>query len=378
MATVACSYTHAIALLHCLLFFSIPQAQQPQVPPSALNQKPCNTVSAIFVFGDSTVDPGNNNYLATPLKSNFPPYGRDFLGHLATGRFTNGRLATDFLASYLGLKDQVPPYLDWTLGASELETGVSFASAGSGYDLLTAQISGVIPVLHQLDYFKDYLAKLDLLMGRRRSQDLIRQAVFVVSAGTNDFVVNYLSVPIRQQRFNLQDYQNFLLHNIRDFLQFEEFDQQGLEELGAQKIVVVGLPPMGCLPIVITLNWKGGFGDRGCIQAYNALSRDFNEKLQIELRYLQSRFAADGGQILYANIYDPLINLILSPSKFGFADAANGCCGTGLVEAALLCNLKSIVCSDASKYVFWDSIHPTEKTYFIVFNSLRQLIDRAC
>lgn len=77
----------------------------------------------------------------------------------------------------------------------------------------------MIPVLHQLDYFKDYLAKLDILMGRRRSQDLIKSAVFVASAGTNDFVANYLAVPIRQQRFNLQDYQDFLLQNIRDFLQ---------------------------------------------------------------------------------------------------------------------------------------------------------------
>lgn len=74
---------------------------------------------------------------------------------------------------------------------------------------------------------------------------------------------------------------------------------------------------MGCLPIVITLNWKGGFGDRGCIEAYNALSRDFNAKLQMELQYQRGRFAADGGQILYADIYDPLLNMILSPSKFG-------------------------------------------------------------
>lgn len=65
-------------------------------------------------------------------------------------------------------------------------------------------------------------------------------------------------------------------------------------------------------------------------------------------------------------------------SSSGFAEAVSGCCGTGLVEAALLCNLKSVVCSDASKYVFWDSIHPTEKTYFIVFDSLREVMDGAC
>lgn len=52
---------------------------------------------AIFVFGDSTVDPGNNNYIGTPFKSDFPPYGIDFANHIPTGRFSNGRLVTDFI-----------------------------------------------------------------------------------------------------------------------------------------------------------------------------------------------------------------------------------------------------------------------------------------
>lgn len=52
-------------------------------------------VPAIMTFGDSSVDVGNNNYLPTIFKANFPPYGRDFINHEATGRFCNGKLATD-------------------------------------------------------------------------------------------------------------------------------------------------------------------------------------------------------------------------------------------------------------------------------------------
>jgi phospholipase/lecithinase/hemolysin len=33
------------------------------------------------------------------------------------------------------------------------------------------------------------------------------------------------------------------------------------------------------------------------------------------------------------------------------------------------------VCPDASKYVFWDSIHPTEQAYNNVFKSIRPIID---
>ncbi|CAI9291191.1 unnamed protein product [Lactuca saligna] len=48
-------------------------------------------VSAILVFGDSTSDPGNNNYILTPFRGNFTPYGRDFANQKATMRCTNGK-----------------------------------------------------------------------------------------------------------------------------------------------------------------------------------------------------------------------------------------------------------------------------------------------
>jgi hypothetical protein len=53
-------------------------------------------VPALCIFGDSVVDAGNNNNLYTLVKANFPPYGRDFVTHRPTGRFCNGKLATDF------------------------------------------------------------------------------------------------------------------------------------------------------------------------------------------------------------------------------------------------------------------------------------------
>ena len=58
-------------------------------------------VTCLLVFGDSSVDPGNNNYIATPMKGNFLPYGKDFFRGRPTGRFSNGRLATDFIGNLL-------------------------------------------------------------------------------------------------------------------------------------------------------------------------------------------------------------------------------------------------------------------------------------
>lgn len=98
-------------------------------------------VSAIIVFGDSTVDAGNNNFIPTVGKANFPPYGRDFDGGVATGRFSNGRLVTDFISEALRLPSSVPAYLDPSYTIDQLAMGVSFASGGTGLDHLTAKIA---------------------------------------------------------------------------------------------------------------------------------------------------------------------------------------------------------------------------------------------
>lgn len=61
------------------------------------------TVPAAFAFGDSVVDPGNNNGLATVAKCNFPPYGRDLDPGVPIGRFSNGRVPSDMLGTRASL-----------------------------------------------------------------------------------------------------------------------------------------------------------------------------------------------------------------------------------------------------------------------------------
>lgn len=53
---------------------------------------------AFFVFGDSLVDNGNNNYLATEARADSPPYGIDYPTHRPTGRFSNGLNIPDYLS----------------------------------------------------------------------------------------------------------------------------------------------------------------------------------------------------------------------------------------------------------------------------------------
>lgn len=55
---------------------------------------------AFFVFGDSLVDNGNNNYLATTARADSPPYGIDYPTHRPTGRFSNGLNIPDIISSF--------------------------------------------------------------------------------------------------------------------------------------------------------------------------------------------------------------------------------------------------------------------------------------
>lgn len=55
------------------------------------------TIPAVIMFGDSIVDTGNNNYIETIFKVNYPPYGKDFIGGVPTGRFCDGKVPSDLL-----------------------------------------------------------------------------------------------------------------------------------------------------------------------------------------------------------------------------------------------------------------------------------------
>ncbi|AED95320.1 GDSL-motif lipase/hydrolase-like protein [Arabidopsis thaliana] len=355
-------------ILFLFLFFISFSSSTSKLEPAKSEPKRKHSVSAILVFGDSTVDPGNNNYIDTVFKCNFPPYGLDFRNKTPTGRFCNGRLVTDFIASYIGVKENVPPYLDPNLGINELISGVSFASAGSGYDPLTPTITNVIDIPTQLEYFREYKRKLEGKMGKQEMEKHIEEAMFCVSAGTNDFVINYFTIPIRRKTFTIEAYQQFVISNLKQFI-------QGLWKEGARKITVAGLPPIGCLPIVITLFSGEALTNRRCIDRFSTVATNYNFLLQKQLALMQVGLAHLGSKIFYLDVYNPVYEVIRDPRKFGFEEVFSGCCGSGYLEASFLCNPKSYVCPNTSAYVFFDSIHPSEKTYFSLFRSLRPIYD---
>ncbi|XP_061365136.1 GDSL esterase/lipase At2g30310-like [Gastrolobium bilobum] len=304
--------------------------------------------SSILVFGDSTVDTGNNNYIVTVAKGNRLPYGRDFPGHVPNGRFCNGKVVPDFVASILEIKDTLPPFLDPTLSDEELLTGVSFASGGSGFDDLTAAEIGVIPVSQQVEYFKTYVAKLKLIVGENEAKQILGNSLVIIAAGPNDVIINFYDLPTRRVVFNIDEYHDYLQDKLETII-------KDLYDHGCLKIVVAGLPPVGCVPFQISLKH---ILFRECVENENSDSQRYNKKL-IQ-RLLQIQAMLPGSTIAYADLYHISIDLVNQPEKYGFVITHEGCCGTGTFEATPLCNELTPVCDDASKYVFWDSYHPSE------------------
>lgn len=77
----------------------------------------------------------------------------------------------------------------------------------------------MIPVAKQLEYFKECKKRLESKLGKQGTENHMNNAVFLISAGTNDFVVNYFTVPIRRRSYNLITYGQFLRQHVKDFIQ---------------------------------------------------------------------------------------------------------------------------------------------------------------
>ncbi|CAK9868038.1 unnamed protein product, partial [Sphagnum jensenii] len=342
---------YASVLLALLLGVAAGALQRVESAPNPYN------VTSFVIFGDSTLDAGNNNYLFTEAKANFLPYGRDFPGSIATGRFCNGQIASDFVATALGLPLSLA-YLDPNAQGPRILTGINFASSGSGWDEGTANHFNVKGMNAQLEWFKDYYQQVVSLAGEQNGDDIIRTALYAIGTGTNDFLNNYFFNPALMANYSLDQYQAFLLGNAKGYI-------QELYSLGGRNIAVLGLPPFGCLPSQIALHGilQGTMDTNVCVTELNNVAISFNSGLQALINEMKPNLP--GSRLFYVDIYSLLDTVYHNPTVYGFNETRYPCCGT------YLCNPLSInTCADAAPYLFWDSFHPTSNFYKMLSNNL--------
>ncbi|CAI0385287.1 unnamed protein product [Linum tenue] len=306
---------------------------------------------AFFVFGDSLVDNGNNNYLATTARADSPPYGIDSPSGRPSGRFSNGRNIPDFISESLGSEPTLP-YLSPELTGEKLLVGANFASAGIGILNDTGvQFVNIIRMYQQFRYFEQYQARLAAQIGPARAQQLVNQALVLITVGGNDFVNNYYLVPFsaRSRQYALPDYVNYLISEYKKLL-------QRLYDLGARRVLVTGTGPLGCVPAELAMR---GAGNGQCAIELQRAAALFNPQLTQLIGEMNAELGE--GVFTAANTRMMTNDFISNPAAYGFTDSKVACCGQGPYNGLGLCTPASNLCPNRDVNVFWDAFHPSER-----------------
>lgn len=315
---------------------------------------------AFFVFGDSLVDSGNNNYLATTARADSPPYGLDYPTRRATGRFSNGFNIPDIISQQIGSSESPLPYLSPALNGQRLLVGANFASAGIGILNDTGiQFVNIIRMPQQLDYFRQYQSRVSGLIGAASTQRLVNQALVLMTLGGNDFVNNYYLVPnsARSRQYSLQQYVPYIISEYRKIL-------MRVYELGARHVIVTGTGPLGCVPAELAQRSRNG----ECAPELQQAAALFNPQLTQMLQGLNSEVGSN--VFIAANTQQMHTNFITNPQAYGFITSKVACCGQGPYNGLGLCTPLSNLCPNRDVYAFWDPFHPSERANKIIVQQI--------
>ncbi|XP_027349389.1 GDSL esterase/lipase At5g33370-like [Abrus precatorius] len=310
---------------------------------------------AFFVFGDSLVDNGNNNYLATSARADSPPYGIDYPTRRPTGRFSNGYNIPDFISQALGAESTLP-YLSPELNGQRLLVGANFASAGIGILNDTGiQFVNIIRISRQLEYFQEYQRRVTALIGAGRTRQLVNGALVLITLGGNDFVNNYYLVPFsaRSRQYNLPDYVKYLISEYKKIL-------RRLYDIGARRVLVTGTGPLGCVPAELAQRSRNG----ECSPDLQRAASLFNPQLVQIIKQLNSEIGSN--VFVGVNTQQMHSDFVNNPQAYGFITSKVACCGQGPYNGLGLCTVASNLCPNRDAYAFWDAFHPSERANKII------------
>ncbi|XP_052183899.1 GDSL esterase/lipase 1-like isoform X4 [Diospyros lotus] len=308
---------------------------------------------ALFFFGDTYFDVGNNNYIntTTTLQANFWPYGQTFFNY-PTGRYSDGRLIPDFIAEH-AKRPLLLPYKH--PGYNQHAGGANFASSGAS--ALAETFQGLAINLHtQLNYFKEVERQLGGDIEAKKA--LLSRAIFVLSIGAADYASPFWTNKTGFiRRFSGEEYVGMVIGNLT--LVIKE-----IHKAGGRKFGFLGVSPMGCWPMLRAVN-PTNTGDDGCHEDVNALVRLHNVALSQLLRSLEGEL--QGFKYSLFDFYTWGLERINNPSKYGFKEGKEACCGAGPYRGFDSCGEKRGVeyqlCSNPSEYLFFDLAHPSDAAF---------------
>ncbi|XP_021764195.1 GDSL esterase/lipase At5g45670-like [Chenopodium quinoa] len=312
-------------------------------------------VPCYFVFGDSLVDNGNNNNIASLARANYMPYGIDFPAG-PTGRFSNGKTTVDVIAEQLGFDDYPQPYAQ--ANGQDVLRGVNYASAAAGIrDETGQQLGARISFRGQVANYQNTVSQVVQILGDEdQAASYLSRCIYSVGLGSNDYLNNYFMPNYYQtsRQYNPQQYADVLI---------QEYSQhiRSLYNYGARKFALIGIGQIGCSPNELAQRSQDG---STCDETINSANRIFNNGLRSLVQQLNNELS--DARLVYINVYDMFQNLIDNPSAYGFRVTNAGCCGVGRNNGQITCLPLQTPCPNRNEYVFWDAFHPGEAANVII------------
>ncbi|KAM7260775.1 hypothetical protein ACFE04_026250 [Oxalis oulophora] len=265
---------------------------------------------AIYAFGDSYIDSGNERILNN-VKPQLP-YGIDFNHSTPTGRVTNGRTMLDFLVSGAGI---LP-------------------------DTITPEKSKIMNLGEQVDNFERTLESLKSQFdGEESFNKYLSKSLFFINIATNDFGFTYKVK---------NDPKNPIPHEVYAGSLTEELSKQleRLHKIGARKFFLNNAIPMGNIPFVIGFLGQPDANLGKLVPLYNT-------RLGVDLQKLQSKL--EGFQYTIGDLYKVIMDAIEKPSTYGFQNPMSPCLAPN-----------KPLRSDRNDAVFFDIIHVTEAMHVLI------------
>lgn len=308
----------------------------------------------LFVFGDSYADTGNNRKsLSNSWKL---PYGLTFPGKPA-GRFSDGRVLTDYLAKFVGIKSPIP--YRWRNYAKErLHYGMNFAYGGTGvFDTLYLGPNMTTQI--------DFLRNLILNDSVYTKADLESSLVLLTLSG-NDYSDFYAKGGTAQ---GLQSFITLVVYQLT-------LNLKRIHEMGARKVAVTALQPLGCLPRATVL-----YSFQQCNSAENTAVNFHNLLLQQAVAKLNNESKSSVFTILdlYTSFTTLLKNKGNHPGNLRFETPLKPCCmGISREYYCGSMDEKGVklytVCNNPESAFFWDSTHPTQAGWHAVYSTLKSTL----
>ncbi|KAM5567863.1 GDSL esterase/lipase 6 [Rosa sericea] len=315
-----------------------------------------DAVCGIFTFGDSIFDAGNNHFNKNcTVQADFPPYGSSFF-HYPTGRFTNGRTVADFISQFIGIPLQKPYYevqIEAMTGSRKgyPSNGINFASAGSGVLQGTNKNLGVTSLQEQLQQFQTLVDQNHI------DKTLVQKSFVFFESGSND-IFNYF-LPFAPPTLDPDAYVQAMLTQVTKFI-----DQ--IYMLGARRIALFSLGPVGCVPARALLP---GAPINRCFGKMNLMVKKYNKGLECLVNDMPIKYPGVVG--VYGETYDIVQRFRAIPTRYHFSDVSSACCGGGTLGGMLQCGKEGYkTCANPNEFLFWDYFHPSEHAYRLISKAL--------